>query len=284
MKDMTAPPPVTETQVIRVVKAMRRDRRAQWGPVVLGTAGVLAFLLVWQLYSQFGPISDEFLPYPAQVLSQFFANFAYASFWASVGATLWAWMLGLAISSIAGLVVGVLIGSSRFLRKATFTVLEFLRPIPSVALIPIAALAFGPQLGAELLVIVYGCFFVVLIQTLYGVADVDKVAYETTLTMGMTWLQRARYLVLPTLLPYFITGVRLSATIALILGISAELIIGTDGLGQSVAQAQLNGAPVAMYALIITAGVLGIVINLGARAAERKVLFWHESIRAEVPA
>lgn len=277
-------PPVTETQVIRVVKAMRRDRRAQWGPVVLGTAGVLAFLVAWQLYAQFGPVSDEFLPYPAQVLGQFFANFAYASFWGSIGATLWAWLLGLAISSIAGLIVGVLIGSSRFLRKATFTVLEFLRPIPSVALIPIAALAFGPQLGAELLVIVYGCFFVVLIQTLYGVADVDKVAYETTLTMGMTWLQRARYLVLPTLLPYFITGVRLSATIALILGISAELIIGTDGLGQSVAQAQLNGAPVAMYALIITAGVLGILINLGARAAERKVLFWHESIRAEVPA
>lgn len=281
---MIAPLPVTETQVIRVAKAMRRDRRAQWGPAVLGTAGVLAFLGAWQLYSQFGPVSDEFLPYPAQVMGQFFANFAYASFWASVRATLWAWLLGLAISSIAGLIAGVLIGSSRFLRKATFTVLEFLRPIPSVALIPIAALAFGPQLGAELLVIVYGCFFVVLIQTLYGVADVDKVAYETTLTMGMTWLQRARYLVLPTLLPYFITGVRLSATIALILGISAELIIGTDGLGQSVAQAQLNGAPVAMYALIITAGVLGIVINLGARAAERKVLFWHDSIRAEVPA
>jgi ABC-type nitrate/sulfonate/bicarbonate transport system permease component len=102
--------------------------------------------------------------------------------------------------------------------------------------------------------------------------------------MGMTWLQRARYLVLPTLLPYFITGVRLSATIALILGISAELIIGTDGLGQSVAQAQLNGAPVAMYALIVTAGVLGIIINTGAKIAERKALFWHESVRAEVPA
>ena len=281
---MIAPPPVTETQVVRVVKAMRRDRRAQWGPMVLGVAGVVVFLAAWQLYAALGPVSDEFLPYPAQVIGQFFSNFALTSFWGAIGATLWAWLLGLVISSVAGLIVGVLIGSSRFLRRSTFTVLEFLRPIPSVALIPIAALAFGPQLEAELLIIVYGCFFVVLIQTLYGVADVDKIAYETTRTMGMTWLQRARYLVLPTLLPYFMTGVRLSATIALILGISAELIIGTDGLGQSVAQAQLNGAPVAMYALIITAGVLGIVINVGARAAERKVLFWHESIRVEVPA
>lgn len=281
---MIAPPPVTETQVVRVVKAMRVERWARLGPMVLGVAGVVAFLLLWQLYAQFGPVSHEFLPYPAEVLAQFFANFAFVSFWASVGATMWAWLLGLVISSVGGLVVGVLIGSSQFLRRATFTVLEFLRPIPSVALIPIAALAFGPRLGAELLVIVYGCFFVVLIQTLYGVADVDKVAHETTLTLGMTWLQRARYLVLPTLLPFFFTGVRLSATIALILGISAELIIGTDGLGQSVAQAQLNGAPVAMYALILTSGVLGIAINLAARATERKMLFWHESVRAEVPA
>lgn len=281
---MVAPPPVTETQVIRVAKTARQDRWTQTGPVVLGAAGVLTFLLAWQLYAQFGPVSNEYLPYPLEVIGQFFTNFALASFWGSVGATLWAWFLGLVISSVAGLVVGIIIGSSKFLRRATFTVLEFLRPIPSVALIPIAALAFGPQLEAELLVIVYGCFFVVLIQTLYGVADVDKVANETTLTMGLNWAQRARYLVFPTLLPYFFTGVRLSATIALILAISAELIIGTPGLGQSVAQAQLNGAPVAMYALIVTAGVLGIIINTGAKLAERKVLFWHESVRAEVPA
>lgn len=281
---MVALPPVTETQVIRVVKTARLDRWTQVGPVVLGVAGVVTFLVAWQLYAQFGPVSDEYLPYPAQVIGQFFTNFALISFWEAVGATLWAWFLGLVISSAAGLVVGVLIGSSRFLRRATFTVLEFLRPIPSVALIPIAALAFGPELEAELLVIIYGCFFVVLIQTLYGVADVDKVAHETTLTMGLNWAQRARHLVIPTLLPYFFTGVRLSATIALILGISAELIIGTPGLGQSVAQAQLNGAPVAMYALIVTAGVLGIIINTGAKVAERKVLFWHESVRAEVPA
>lgn len=281
---MVAPPPVTETQVMRVAKVMRQDRWAQVGPVVLGVAGVLTFLIAWQLYAQFGPISNDFLPYPVEVFAQFFANFALTSFWQSVGATMWAWLLGLVISSVAGLVVGVIIGSSGFLRRATFTVIEFLRPIPSVALIPIAALAFGPQLEAELLVIVYGCFFVVLIQTLYGVADVDKVAHETALTIGLNWPQRVRYLVIPTLMPYFFTGVRLSATIALILGISAELIIGTAGLGQSVAQAQLNGAPVAMYALIVTSGVLGIIINTGAKVAERKALFWHESVRAEIPA
>lgn len=279
---MVTPPPVTETQVMRVVKSVRQDRWTQVGPVVLGVAGVITFLVAWQLYAQFGPVSNEYLPYPLQVIAQFFANFALLSFWQSVGSTLWAWFLGLLISSVAGLVVGVIIGSSGFLRRATFTVLEFLRPIPSVALIPIAALAFGPQLEAELLVIIYGCFFVVLIQTLYGVADVDRVAHETALTMGLNWPQRARHLVLPTLLPYFFTGVRLSATISLILAVSAELIIGTPGLGQSVAQAQLNGAPVAMYALIVTAGVLGIIINTGAKLAERKVLFWHESVRGEV--
>ncbi|MCK6211075.1 ABC transporter permease subunit [Georgenia sp. EYE_87] len=195
-----------------------------------------------------------------------------------------AWFLGLTISSVAGLLVGLVIGSSKFLREFTHTTIEFLRPIPSVGLIPVAALLFGPRLGSELLVVVYGCFFIALIQVLYGVADVDKVADDTVRTMRMNGLQRAWYLVFPTLLPFFVTGVRLAATVALILAISTELIVGTPGLGHAVATAQLNDAPAALFALILTAGLLGIIVNQVFRLIERKVLFWHSSVRGEAAA
>jgi ABC-type nitrate/sulfonate/bicarbonate transport system permease component len=276
------------TAAVRIVpvRARRERRSAKWrvvGPHVLGLAGIAGAVLIWQLASTFGPVSAHHFPPPTVVFPTFLANLAYADFWGAVGQTMWAWSLGLAISTVAGILVGLVIGSSTFLRKATHSTIEFLRPIPAVGLIPLAALMFGPRIGAELLIVVYGCFWIVLVQVMYGIVDVDKVASDTVRTMRMNWFQRARHLVFPTLLPYLVTGIRLAATVALILAISAELIIGTPGIGRSVAQAQLNDSPSAMFALILTAGLLGIFVNLVFRFVERRVLFWHSSVRSEVP-
>ncbi|QOI65378.1 ABC transporter permease [Arthrobacter sp. TES] len=265
----------------------RVRRAARWtavGPYVLGVAGILTALLVWELYSAFGPVSQHHLPPPSVVIPTFLTNFTFTAFWLTVGQTMWAWFLGLTIATLGGLAVGLLIGSSSFLRAATHTTVEFLRPIPAVGLIPLAALLFGPRIGAELLIVIYGCFWIVMIQVMYGITDIDKVADDTVRTLRMTWLQRVRHLVLPTLLPYLMTGIRLAATVALILAISSELIVGTPGIGRAVAQAQLNDNPPAMIALILTSGLLGILVNLIFRFIERKVLFWHSSVRSEVAA
>jgi ABC-type nitrate/sulfonate/bicarbonate transport system permease component len=193
-----------------------------------------------------------------------------------------AWAIGFSVSVVAGVILGLVIGSSGFLRKATHSTIEFLRPIPSVALIPLAVLLFGLRLESELLLIIYACLWLVLIQVLYGVADVDKVADDTARSMGLGTVARMRYLVWPTTLPYLVTGIRLTATVALILAITAELVIGTPGLGSEVAQAQSNNAIASMYALILTSGLIGVLVNLVMRLLEKKVLFWHTSVRGEV--
>jgi ABC-type nitrate/sulfonate/bicarbonate transport system permease component len=281
----TTPSPTRAAARLEPARVRRELRRRRWraaGPIVLGVTGFVALLAIWQLYSEFAPAErKDFLSPPTQVLPQFFANFGYQSFWAAIGHTLWALLASLALSAVAALVLGVVIGSSAFLRKATHTTIEFLRPIPSVGLIPIAALVYGPRLGSELLVVIYGCFWLIIIQALYGIADIDRVADETVRTMQLSWLQRVRTLVVPTMLPYYITGMRLAATVALILAVSTELLIGTPGLGRAIAQAQLNGSMTSLLALVLAAGLLGIVINLVARFVERRVLFWHPSIRTE---
>lgn len=262
-------------------RSPRRRRRApeSTGPVVLGTVGIVGFLVVWELFSRLGPVDPHYLPPPSLVIPQFFTNFTYVDFWGAVGLTLRAWAIGLTVAVSAAIVVGVVIGSSGFLRRATHTTIEFLRPIPAVALIPVAALLYGPELQAELLIIVYACFWLVLVQVLYGVADVDRVATDTALTMQMSFLQRVRYLIFPTMLPFLMTGIRLAGVVALILAIGVELIVGTPGLGQKVALAQINDATVQMYALILASGVLGMLVNSGMQLVERKALFWHESVR-----
>ncbi|QXQ10060.1 ABC transporter permease [Paeniglutamicibacter sp. Y32M11] len=261
------------------VSAKRRGTWLKFGPVLLGILGILGFLGLWQVVSVFGIVDPKHMPPPTVVFERFVSNFAYTQFWVAVGHTLRAWLLGVVISTVAGVLVGVAIGSSRILIRATHSTIEFLRPIPAVALIPIAALIFGPRIGTELMIIIYACFWVVLIQVFYGISDLDKVALDTARTLRMNFVQRVRYVIFPTLLPFLMTGLRLAATVALILAISVELIVGTPGLGQEVAFAQINGSAPAIYALIITSGLLGIAINMIMRFIERKTLFWHESVR-----
>ena len=130
----------------------------------------------------------------------------------------------------------------------------------------------------------YASFWQVLVQVLHGVADVDPVARDTARSYRLSGWSRVRHLIWPTALPYVITGIRLAASVALILTITGELIIGTPGLGKEIAIAQTSGAVPAMYALVLVTGLLGVLVNLVTRSAERLVLAWHPRYGGEVPA
>ncbi|MCC9196133.1 ABC transporter permease [Arthrobacter sp. zg-Y820] len=260
---------------------MKTPLRLPAGPL-LGMAGIAGFLLTWELIPRTGLVNPAYLPPASDILGIFFSNLALGAFWTAVGQTMTGWALGLLIAATAAVILGLIIGSSTFLRRATNSTIEFLRPIPSVALIPLAVLLFGFKLESTLLLVVYASFWQVLIQVLYGVADVDPVASNTARSFGLGRLDRIRYVVWPTTLPYLMTGIRLAAAVALILAITAGLIIGSPGLGNEIALAQSGGAVAQMYALVLTTGVLGIVINMGMRFVERRTLRWHSSVRGDV--
>jgi ABC-type nitrate/sulfonate/bicarbonate transport system permease component len=248
----------------------------------LGIAGILGFLAIWELIPRVGMIDERYLPPASEVIVALLRDFGLTAFWVSVGETMLAWFLGLVIAVAAAVLLGFIIGSSDFLRKATNSTVEFLRPIPSVALIPLAVLLFGVKIESSLLLIVYASFWQVLIQVLYGVADVDMVANNTAKSYGLGRMARIRYVVFPTALPYLMTGVRLAGAVALVLAITAELVIGSPGLGREIALAQSGGAISGMYALVLATGLIGVLINMLMRFIEKKTLAWHSSVRSEV--
>lgn len=261
-----------------------RDRRsARKLPVkqLLGVAGIVGFLATWELIPRLGIIDARYLPPASEVIAALVRDFSLTAFWVSVGETMKAWFLGLIIAVALAVLLGFIIGSSTFLRKATNSTVEFLRPIPSVALIPLAVLLFGVKIESSLMLITYAAFWQVLIQVLYGVADVDMVANNTAKTYGLGAMARIRYVVFPTALPYLMTGVRLAATVALVLAITAELVIGSPGLGREIALAQSGGAISGMYALVLATGLIGVLINVLMRFIEKKTLSWHSSVRSE---
>ncbi|MCU1545264.1 MAG: transporter permease [Homoserinimonas sp.] len=242
----------------------------------------MLFLLIWEAATRTGLVNPKFFPPATVVLAQLGQDLVSADFWASVGLTMRSWLIGLLSAGIAATALGFIIGSSTFLRRITHSTIEFLRPIPSVALIPLAVLLFGIKMESSLMLIIYASFWQILIQVLYGTADVDSVAMDTAKSYGLGWWARIRYVVWPTTLPYLITGLRLAAAVALILAITAELVIGAPGLGKEIALNQSGGSVVPMYSLVVATGLIGVAINIGMRLLEKRVLRWHSSQRGDV--
>ncbi|ROO86378.1 ABC-type nitrate/sulfonate/bicarbonate transport system permease component [Actinocorallia herbida] len=251
------------------------------GPL-LGAAGLACLLLVLEAVPRLGLVDDAYLAPTSRIAVALAGEAGDGEFWTAVGDTLTAWIVGLAIAVAAGIVVGVVLATVPYLREATSSTVEFLRPIPSVALIPLAMLLYGTGLRSTLLLVVYASFWQILMQVMYGVQDVDPVAEETARGYGLGRWARIRHVVWPSALPYVMTGVRLAAAVALVLTITAELIIGSPGLGTRIAVAQNSGAVPDMYALVLVTGLLGVTINVGARMLERRALRWHQSVRGEV--
>lgn len=253
-------------------------------PAGLGILGFASFLVLLELVPRTGLVSAKYLPPTSTIAGALGGEMATGDFWVAVGETVGAWFAGLLIAMVLGIAVGVVVGTVPFLRELTASTIEFLRPIPSVALIPLAVLLFGTNLRSTLLLVVYASFWQVLVQVLYGVQDVDPVAHDTARTFGLDRWARIRHVTWPTALPYVLTGLRLAAAVALILTITAELVIGAPGLGHVIGVAQSSGAVPTMYALILVTGALGVLVNVLARVVERRLLRWHPSVRGELPA
>lgn len=277
-------PTDTITRTVAVANAKRRRRKFRPRRMLLGAAGVLTFLLIWELASRTGIVDPTYLPPASVVLVTLVQNATLTGFWTAVGQTVTSWFLGMLLALVVALPLGIVIGLSPFLQKATRTTVEFLRPIPSVGLIPLAVLLFAVPLQQSLLIITYGAFWQIFIQVLYGVADVDTVAMNTARSFGFSWWQRVRDVVFPTMLPYLLTGIRLAAAVALILAVTAELVIGTPGLGLQIALSRDAGLYASTYALVLATGLLGLLINVGVRMLERRLLGWHQSVRGEATA
>lgn len=252
--------------------------------VLLGLAGLVGFGVLLEIAPRIGLVPARYAPPTSDILTTLWQQVRRGEFWTAVGDTVLTWLLGLVIAIALGVAIGVLIGSVPVLRALTASTIEFLRPIPSVALIPLVVVLYGSTIEATVILVVYAAFWQVLVQTLAGVADIDPVAADTARSYHLNRWARIRWLIWPTALPYVVTGIRLAATVALILTITGELVVGSPGLGQEIANARSSGAVPVMYALIVVTGLFGVAANVLTRAAERRALAWHPSVRTEVPA
>jgi ABC-type nitrate/sulfonate/bicarbonate transport system permease component len=247
--------------------------------VATGCSGLVLLAGLWELAPRLDLIDARFFPALSTVLAKLFEIGVSAEFWGFVLATARTWVLGLIIATLAGVVVGLFIGLTPGARKYSHSTIEFLRPIPSVALIPGVILLFGSRYQSGVVLITYAAFWQVLIQILYGLNDIDAVARDTARSFRFTRVGFVRHVAWPTLLPFLFTGVRLAAAMALVLAVTAEMVIGSQGIGRGIVVAQTSNAAAEAYAYVLVAGLMGVAINMAARMVEVRLLRWHPSVR-----
>jgi ABC-type nitrate/sulfonate/bicarbonate transport system permease component len=240
---------------------------------------IAAALALWEVVSRTGLVSEQDLPSMSTTVRELWSLVQGRDFWVAFAQTVRGWALGLAIAAALAIPIGILLGSSDFAASAFRVPIEFLRPIPSAALIPVLFLTLGTTLKSELFLAAFGAFWPLLVQTMYGVRDVDPVALDTARSFGVGRMERLYRIKLPSSVPYIATGVRIASTVALILAFTAELFMGLPGLGQKVNFAQNYGLEEQLYAYALATGLLGVAIHLLSTAVERRGLRWHPSQR-----
>jgi NitT/TauT family transport system permease protein len=255
-------------------------RRAVRGAVGIGVA-----VAVGELVIRTGLVGASAIPAPSSVLWSAAKLLVDSEWLSAVGRTLEAWAGGMLIAVLMAVPAGFLLGSVPWIGTASRVVVELLRPIPSVALIPLAILAFPSVLQMKISLIVYAAAWPILINTLYALRDVDPLQKETLHSFGFGRLASLWFISLPSTAPFILTGIRISASVALIVVISTELLSGGDNsIGVYLAQTQSGGGDTSlMLAGALWAGLLGLAINSGLLWLERRTLPWH-AVRVEAAA
>jgi len=226
----------------------------------LGVAGIAALIVAAESLAAL--TGSEHLPAPHAIASELRELAGDADFGAALWFTLRSWWLGFIIASALGITVGFGLGAWPAARRFITSTVDFLRPIPSVSFIPVAVLIWGVEPQATMILVAYAAFWFALLQTWAGIADVDPLSIEAATTLHLPIGRRIVHVVVPQALPAVVTGLRLALTTALVVCVSAEMIIGSPGLGHEVAAARDSGATQTMYALIVVCGVLGLGADL----------------------
>jgi ABC-type nitrate/sulfonate/bicarbonate transport system permease component len=215
-----------------------------------------------------------FQPTPARTWTALVSGFSHGDLAAKLEGTLAHMALGWATASVAGVALGALVGSSLWARRLIGPTLEFLRPLPASAVIPVAIAIFGLTPSMAVGVIAFGSIWPMLLATVHGFAHVEPRLLEVARALHMSRLSSAFKIALPSALPDILAGLRLGLTVALILSVVCEMIAGLDGLGAwELVAARAYRSP-DIFAGVILLGAIGLAANSALSWVEARALRW----------
>ncbi len=247
---------------------------AQW---LRGAPGALILFVVREAITRAELVTPDYLPPASSILAETFDLLTDPSFLGDLWVTLQACLVGLLIATLVAVPLGLVLGLTDTAYKATIVVIEFVRPIPSVALIPLAILIYGRGMEMKVSLVVFACVWPILFNTIYGMHSVDPVAVDTARAFGLNRFQIAARVYLRSASPFIFTGFKIATSIAVILAVSAELLAGgSEGIGILMLEASSVGNQKTVYAITIVTGLLGVALLGVLGLLERRLFAWRE--------
>jgi sulfonate transport system permease protein len=206
-------------------------------------------------------LGSEALAPPSAALKALARAALDGSLWQATGFTLATAALGLLLGAVLGISLGIVLGLSRRAARLSLLSIEVLRPVPSVALIPLAMLMFGFGVRMELGIVAFATFWPMLILVQSAVQQVEPRLLEVSRVLGLTARERACKIVLPAIVPRLFVALRLGVAVALVVAVTVEIAANPNGMGYAMMIAQQSFEPALMLGWLAWIGVVGFVIN-----------------------
>ncbi|MFC6085384.1 ABC transporter permease [Sphaerisporangium aureirubrum] len=244
--------------------------------VARGAIGVAGLLIAAEAAGASGLIDPTLLPRMSTVLVEAVRLPADPDFPPDLLSTLRVWAMGLLIAVLGAVPLGLVLGNIRRAEVASRPLVEFLRPIPSIALIPLVTLLVPSTEVVKIIAVVYASAWPLLINTMYGLKDVDPMAKDTLRSFGFGRFAVLRRVSLPSAAPFVMTGVRLASSVAFVVTVSTELLAGgVSGIGVYMLRAASGMRTDLVLACVLWTGVLGLVANILFVRLQRRAFRWH---------
>lgn len=246
---------------------------------VLPPAIALAALLAaWELYVDWRNVPTIVVPAPSAVVQRFFEDPGY--FWRQGWYTLYEATLGLLIGSAFAVALAVLMAHSRLAERTMFPLAIIMKVTPLVAIAPVLVIVLGFGTTPKIVIAALFCFFPMLANPTTGFRDVNPRALEFMRSLSASPWQVFWKLRLPSSLPYLFAALRVAYPLALVGAVVAEWFTGDTGLGRVIYASQADLKMPTLFAAVGVLVIMGVTINAALSLVERRLLFWHASIRS----
>lgn len=252
----------------------------RWRAIAIECLGVVSLLAVWYVLTAWvaprhGGLTGLFFPTPDRIVAAFIREFANGEFLTVAGPTLWRFGLGFVLSTVLGVLSGLLLGAYPLALRAVDPVIGFFRSLPGVTLIPIITLFLGLGDASKVALVVSAAIWPIMINTIDGVRSVDHTMRETAEAYQLTWAQRLFLVLLPAAAPSISVGMRVAVSVGLVVTIISELIGASSGIGGFLVNSQASFAFADLWATLLLLGLLGYILNALFAWFDGHWLAWH---------
>lgn len=245
---------------------------------VSGLAILAALMLLWEICSRSSANLQSYFPPPSAVFAALAQLSLARELFGHLLNTLARFLGGYLSAAAIAVALGVVLGYSRFAYSLFEVLIELLRPMPSVAIIPVAILLLGIGNAMMVAVTAYACAWPILLNTIDGVRNIDRVLVHTARTFGLSQRKAIMKVIRPAASPQIVTELRISLAITLILVVISEMVGSTDGIGYFILDAQRRLKVDRMYAGMLSLALLGYLLNQVFVVSTNFFLSWHRGM------